>query len=107
MLTAREINEYIHGRAGVRAKMQFGLNEAREIGEALGIDWKSFTVEQFALGLNVELEHGSGNPETDVTHDDPMMTAKIALAHLKAIPDYYRRLALMNHEAEQMENIAP
>jgi hypothetical protein len=52
------------------------------------------------LGLGVELEHGSHDPQTDVTGDDPIMTGKIALAHLKEFPDYYTRLGKMEAEAE-------
>ena len=102
MLSAKEITEYIHGPATMREKKQFGSTEAKQIGDALGIHWDRFDVEQFAMGLNVELEHGRQNPETDVTHDEPMFTGKIALAHLNEIPDYYTRLALMENEEERM-----
>lgn len=80
----------------------FSLEEARKIGEAIGIDWtqSSFDAEQFRMGLDVELEHGRRDPETDVTHDDPIATGKIALAHLNEFPDYYTRLATMEAEAE-------
>jgi deazaflavin-dependent oxidoreductase (nitroreductase family) len=75
----------------------FSLEEARKIGEAIGIDWAQslFDAEQFRMGLDVELEHGRREPETDVTHDDPIVTGKIALAHLNEFPDYYIRLAKM------------
>jgi len=79
----------------------FTTEEAKRMGEALGIDWSEFDVEQFRMGLDVELEHGAIDPATDVTHDDPMMTGKIALAHLNEFPDYYTRLARMEQEAEQ------
>ncbi len=84
------------------AKKQFSPEEARQIGEALGIDWGTspFDVEQFRMGMDIELEHGSRDPETDVTHDDPVLTGKIAHAHLKEYPDYYTRLAKMEKEAE-------
>lgn len=81
-------------------KKLFTLEEARQIGEALGITWDTFDVEQFRHGLNVELEHGQHNPITDVTHDNPLMTGKIALAHLLEFPDYYDRLAKMEQEAK-------
>lgn len=81
-------------------KKQFGSTEAKQIGDALGIRWDKFDVEQFTMGLNVEREHGRRDPETDVTHDEPMVTGKIALAHLHEIPDYYSRLAVMEHEGE-------
>jgi hypothetical protein len=77
------------------ATRQFSRGEARAIGEQIGIDWETDRVdlEQFRMGLRVELEHGSRDPETDVTHDDPIITGKIAWAHLKELPDYYDRLA--------------
>jgi DNA-directed RNA polymerase alpha subunit len=80
---------------------RFTTEEAKRIGEALGIDWSQFDVEQFRMGLDVELEHGTIDPATDVTHDDPMLTGKIALAHLNEFSDYYTRLARMEQEAEQ------
>lgn len=80
---------------------RFITEEAKRIGEALGIDWSKFDVEQFRMGLDVELEHGTIDPATDVTHDDPMLTGKIALAHLNEFPDYYTRLARMEQEAEE------
>ncbi len=84
------------------ANRQFSIEEARAIGERVGIDWQTGDVdlEQFRMGLSVELEHGSQDPETDVTHDDETITAKIALAHLREIPDYYTRLAAMERDAE-------
>jgi hypothetical protein len=80
----------------------FSIQEARQIGETLGIDWtrSPFDVEQFLAGLEVELEHGRRDHQTDVTHDDPITTGKIALAHLKEFPDYYTRLARMEKEGE-------
>lgn len=82
------------------AKKQFTTEQARQIGEMLGIDWKRFDVEQFRMGLNVELEHGLIDPSTNVTGDDPILTGKIALAHLNEIADYYTRLYKMEREAE-------
>ncbi len=73
--------------------------EAKNIGDSIGIDWSKYDLEQFRMGLEVELEHGSHDPETDVTGDDMEMTGKIAWAHLKEIPDYYTRLAKMEKEA--------
>ena len=81
-------------------KKQFTTSEARQIGEALGIDWSRFDVEQYRMGLDVELEHGEVDPHTNVTDDDPMITGKIALAHLNEFADYYTRLDKMEKEAE-------
>ena len=80
----------------------FSADTAREVGEAIGIDWATapFDVEQFRAGMDVELEHGSRDPATDVTGSDPIITGKIALAHLNEFPDYYTRLAKMEAEAE-------
>jgi Protein of unknown function (DUF5661) len=80
----------------------FSLEEARKIGEAVGINWDKspFAAEQFRMGLEVELEHGRRDLETDVTHDDPILTGRIALAHLNEFPDYYTRLAKMEAEGE-------
>ena len=78
----------------------FSSDEAREIGNQLGVDWSKVDLEQFRMGLGVELEHGRIDPDTDVTRDDPLVTGKIALAHLREIPDYYKRLDHMEKEAE-------
>jgi Protein of unknown function (DUF5661) len=80
----------------------FTTNDARSVGEQLGIDWASspFDIEQFRAGMDVELEHGTRDPDTDVTGDDPVLTGKIALAHLRELPDYYARLARMEAEGE-------
>ena len=82
------------------AQREFTLEEAREIGEKVGIDFTQYDLEQFRMGLRVELEHGAYDPETNVTNGDLVMTAKIAWAHLKEIPDYYTRLNKMEAEAE-------
>ena len=79
----------------------FTAEEARRIGEEIGIDWSSapFDVEQFRMGMDVELEHGLHDLSTNVTDSDPVTTGKIALAHLNEFPDYYTRLARMEEEA--------
>lgn len=77
----------------------FTPEQAKEVGEALGIDWSKWDVEQFRRGMDVELEHGTEDPHTNVTNDDPVMTGKIALAHLNEFPDYYTRLDKMEEEA--------
>jgi hypothetical protein len=81
----------------------FTADEARQIGERIGIDWNSarFDVQQFRMGLDVELEHGRRDPATNVSDDDETTTGKIARAHLNEFPDYYTRLAVMEAEAER------
>ncbi|WP_404478405.1 DUF5661 family protein [Novosphingobium sp. BL-52-GroH] len=77
----------------------FTREEAIAIGDRLAVDWSRYDVEQFRLGLGVELEHGIENPATNVTNDDLDVTAKIAIAHLNDLPDYYTRLYRMFAEA--------
>lgn len=77
----------------------FTSEEAKEIGEKLNIKWEKWDIEQFRMGMDVELEHGTVDSSTNVTNDDPLMTGKIALAHLNEIPDYYDRLEKMEQEA--------
>jgi hypothetical protein len=84
----------------VSEEARFSAEEARQIGERLGVDWSKFDVEQFRMGLDVELEHGLHDMLTNVTDDDPAITGKIALAHLNEFPDYYTRLEQMESEAE-------
>ena len=81
-------------------KRQFSPEEARSIGTQLKIDWSKIDLEQFRRGLEVELEHGAADSETNVTGDDPLLTGKIAWAHLKEIGDYYTRLDQMEAKAE-------
>ena len=84
-------------------RKSFTAEEARRIGAEIGIDWETapFDVEQFRSGMDVELEHGFRDLLTNVTGDDPHVTAKIALAHLKEFPDYYTRLDRMEEEAKR------
>lgn len=73
------------------------LQDVKQIGTHIGIDWETaeFSPEDFQEGIRVELEHGAVDPKTDVTHDDPYATAKIAWAHLLERPDYYQKLLEM------------
>ena len=77
------------------------VEEARRVGDEIGVDWSRYDLEQFTAGIDVEYEHGSHDPQTDVTGDDPIVTGKIALAHMKEFPDYYERLERMEREAER------
>lgn len=81
-------------------KRHNSVEEARLIGTQLGIDWSQIDLEQFRRGLEVELEHGAHDPQTNVTNDDLAMTGKIAWAHLKEISDYYTRLDRLEAEAK-------
>ncbi|KSV18430.1 hypothetical protein DA01_03235 [Dehalococcoides mccartyi] len=81
------------------SKKSFSSDESEAVAEILGITFEKFDIEQFRMGMDVELEHGTRDPKTNVTNDDPVMTGKIALAHLNEIEDYYTRLAKMEAEA--------
>ena len=81
-------------KSETEAKKRFNTEEAKAIGEKLGINWakSKFDIEQFRMGLDVELEHGTRTPKTNVTDDDPVMTGKITLIHLMEVSDYYTKL---------------
>lgn len=81
-------------------KRQISAEEAQRIGDSLRIRWEKVDLDQFRRGLEVEFEHGSHDPETNVTDDDELVTGKIAWAHLKEFPDYYTRLAKLEAEAD-------
>ena len=89
------------GTADLAAKRYFTKDQARAIATELGIDFKALgcDLEQFRMGLGVELEHGPRDPATDVSGNDRIVTGKIALAHLTEFPDYYTRLAILEREA--------
>src|SRR5512135_2594846 len=80
----------------------FTEDEAETIAESLGVDPGEFGLEQFRMGLDIELEHGLVDPVTDITHNDPILTGRIVLAHLKRLPDYYSRLQDIEREAERL-----
>jgi len=82
-------------------KKSFSAEEAKAIGEQLGITWDKFDIDQFKRGMDVELEHGLVDEHTNVSNDDPLITGKITLAHLNEFPDYYDRLDKMDEEAEE------
>jgi len=84
-------------------KKQFSLEEAADIAQKIGLDFakEKFTLSEFCAGLAVEMEHGKRDPETNVTDSDPLVTGKIAWAHLNEFPDYYTRLEKMENEADE------
>jgi hypothetical protein len=85
-----------------KAEEGFTAEQAAKVAADIGIDFDevAFDLEQFRRGMEVELEHGSNDPITNVTNDDPILTGKIAWAHLREFPDYYDRLDRMEAEAE-------
>lgn len=93
---------YMYCPAVNRQKKSFTKEEAAEIAKRLGIDFSKspFDLNQFWMGVNTELEHGSASLITNVSGDDPIITGKIALAHLNEFPDYYTRLSKLEAEAK-------
>lgn len=83
------------------AGKKFTNEEAKRIGDELRIDWGEVELSEFRMGMGVELEHGSHDPETNVTDNDEILTGKIALAHLREFPDYYTRLEKLEEEADE------
>lgn len=75
--------------------------DAKEIGDDLGINWNEVDLNEFTKGVNVEYEHGTKYPETNVTNNDKKLTGKIAWAHLKEFPDYYARLEKLEKKARE------
>ena len=83
-------------------KRKFTIEETRKMGGQLGVNQGDFDdFAEFRRGLEVELEHGLRDPETNVTNDDVPLTGKIAWAHLKEFPDYYTRLDKLEAEADE------
>ena len=85
----------------MKTRTGFSAEEAKWVASELGIVWHAvdFDLDEFRLGLDTELEHGTREEDTNVTGDDPVLTGKIALAHLRELPDYYTRLKRMEAEA--------
>ena len=67
------------------------IEDILNVAKKLNIDFTKFSLEDFITGLKIELEHGLANPITNVTNNDLLLTAKIALAHLNEFPDYYNK----------------
>ena len=89
-----------------RVRTSFSKEEAAAIALLLGIDFtkSKFDLDEFWMGVNTELEHGTQSSQTNVTGDDPLITGKIALAHLNEFPDYYKRLKVLEEEAKAYWN---
>jgi APA family basic amino acid/polyamine antiporter len=92
-------------RGPMTPKTNIAQAEAAEVAGILRIDFAAvdFDLDQFHQGMRVELQHGTGDPDTNITNDDLVTTGKIALAHLNEIPDYYTRLAAMETEARNQD----
>lgn len=69
----------------------YNINDALYIAKALNIKFDKFTPNEFLTGINIELEHGTINKKTNVTNNNLLLTAKIALQHLYEFPNYYNK----------------
>lgn len=93
---------YIMKLRGESNRLSFTIEEASKIAKNIGIDFtkEKFDLNEFTMGINVELEHGTKFPNANVTNNDPILTGKIAYAHLLEFPDYYTRLKKLETEAD-------
>ena len=82
-------------------KIPVSAEQAQQLGARLGVNWDEVPLEELRKGIEVEYEHGTHDPDTNVSNNDPLITAKIALAHIKEFPDYYERLEKMEAEAKK------
>ncbi len=79
-------------------KTSFTEEEAKKVGDEIGVDWSKHDIKNFTAGMNIELEHGPKNPKTNITNGCPIMTGKVALVHMEEVPgtgkgdDYYTLL---------------
>lgn len=69
----------------------FKIKDALYAASILNVKFDKFTIEEFLDGINIELEHGLVSPKTNVTNNDLITTAKIALAHLNEFSNYYNK----------------
>lgn len=82
--------------------MEFTKQEAQNIGNEIGVNWDEVDLEEFRIGIGIEMEHGSQYGEaTNVINDDPVKAGRIALAHLLEIPSYYTLLTRMEATAKK------
>ena len=69
----------------------YNLQDALYAAKVLEIKFDKFSPKEFLDGINIELEHGFISPKTNVTNDNLIVTAKIALANLNEFPNYYSK----------------
>jgi Protein of unknown function (DUF5661) len=88
------------------SKQKISLKEARLVGTQLGLDWAKIDLAQFWLGLEIELEHGTYDPKTDMTYGDLVLAGKIASVHLKKTRNYYTRLDVLQSETKDHSSLS-
>ena len=81
--------------------MKISIKQAKHLGNKFNIDFNYINFNEWCFGLNVELEHGKVLGKiTNITNNNLDITAQITIAHLLEFPDYYKRLAIMEHKAD-------
>jgi hypothetical protein len=84
----------------MNSERQISFEETRSVESQIGTDWAKIDLEPFRHGLEVELEHGAYDRETNITGDDLILTGKIASVYLTEVHDYYRWLNQIESEAK-------
>ena len=79
--------------------------EAKIILKALAPKDKAISLEEFRLGLEVELEHGLRFRDANVTNNHPLLTGLIVLAHFKESLDYYKLLDVAEVEGDLLKAV--
>lgn len=69
----------------------YTIEQIKDAAKSLGVVFDKFSLDDLVTGINIELEHGTINPLTNVTNDNLILTMKIALAHLNEFPNYYNK----------------
>lgn len=81
-------------------------DEAKKVLAAVNTEKMSIDVEEFRIGLDVELEHGTRFKDANVTNNHPLVTGMIVLAHMKESLDYYKLLDVAEFEGDLAKAIA-
>ena len=87
----------------MKKRKQISTEAARRVGESLHIDWEQVDLEEFRQGLMGNHKPGAIDPETGLTYDSVLLTAKIVLAHMEEFPDYFTRLAKLKEEVDEYQ----
>lgn len=81
------------------------VKEAGIILKIVNIKKMPIILEDFRMGLEVELEHGTMFDDANVTNNHPILTGMIVLAHMKETLDYYERLDVAEVEGDLLKAV--
>jgi len=79
--------------------------EASVILKVVNVKKMGIALEEFRMGLEVELEHGTMFDDANVTNNHPVLTGMIVLAHMKETLDYYERLDVAEVEGDLLKAV--